>query len=89
MKMRHGQHKRDEFCGNPQLTYSDAEHIPSWTIRGDGWCEVRLILFDQGLSIDVTEAHKRAGRSTTKRTMETLDEAATRALYEMLKERFA
>jgi hypothetical protein len=90
IEMRHGSFKRDEFCGNPRVTYTDTEHLPHWKTGGDGWCVVEFVLYKQGLSIDTMEASKTpSGRNgATRRTMETLDDAATRALFQMLKERY-
>lgn len=86
--MLYGTSKVGEFAGHPDLTYFDKEHLPHWIAYGQGWCQVHFVLYPQGLSIDTTEARENKGRTTTKRTMETLDEATTRKLYAMLKARF-
>lgn len=86
--VRYGSHTLREFAGFPELRYLDREHLPSWTVCGQGWCEVSIVLYAQGLHIHITEASERNGRTTTKETMETLDDAATRALYGMLKARY-
>lgn len=68
------------------LTFRDTEHRPSWRNHGSGWSSVKITAHSDGKWLEINSREVAEGkRPSEKYTMTTLDEAAARHLYTMLK----
>lgn len=80
-----------EFAGHPKLAINLPEHCAHWKVGDNGHASVDFVLYRKPgdppvLSIDTTEWTE--GAKSSKRTMVTINEESTRALYDLLRTRY-
>jgi hypothetical protein len=79
-----------KWCDMPRLEVHVAHHTAHWKVNDDGHAHADFTLYGKDgtapcLSIDTSEYTD--GAKSMKRTMLTLDEKSTAALYELLRAR--